>query len=1114
MVALSASLAQKQATLAKINSVSLPRVYHAIGKRVVSIKNLPADLVPFRDKIMRLEASMIAQPETPRADEAGGFAAKAKQLAARASKAAGDAAAAVQLQAAYVALGKQAVEKYGEKAIPKEVVEEFRSLITQRDGLKAEIESLASAPGQGVVTPKRLAIVGAVACLLLGVLLVRSTASWLFGSRAELPLDVSEKVARAPLEAGRRLDAIGETLERDHAQADADSRTHERHNREIVLQQREREAQDRETKAREEPNRKTASSQKDGGERPSESQRIIEISNLREKRPLLLADNGSFVYLANNDYRNLLVSPSRDFPKGLASLAATDKAVPKSLKDAVERYKTALAALQKCPILASLQINEPIGRGRFVANWQGQTCVFESTGAAFDRGSRHYIPVTCANTVSYTHGGNTYEDHPYLVQAGEETSDEIAQGKKYAEGLKDELDSLLRAGQWVVYFGVVGLAADASRVSDADVAKKVLLDENLPRAKELLEAVREVATDPMTRDAPALCYALRCASRAMIADAVRRKHATDTQIDAHSERMILPAASAVQWAVWFRNPGPKEEQVGILECLTACGAPWDEQDDRGRTPLMHAILAKQQHAITYLCDHKLGVAKHDSEGRTPLMIALTGWDGMCEPLLALPSAVKGVDRNGDSVLHYCNRYGSIPVLPAMKMLAEKGASVTLANKAGDTPLHTLARAATRERSDDLCDAEPWTEAIRFLVSKGGSGALVNAKGETPIGILTQAKQHALTVGFMFSNTVQADTKDQRGTHRTIVLNDKSVLWVEDRRNHRTSLLKRSLRGETVARRTLDGDLLQAGWARTFNVCGNSRGEVFCAVKRGKAVHLVALTNLLEPKWESKPFYEIDNLAIQPDGGVVVLASEKFEESLFPMKFDARGEEVWSSKKKSILGEGGKVFGSIGSSWVTAPNGVFALRFSAIDEPFTVVSFSGEGAERVRSQPFPKGSEAVEITGVLSDGSILVQSPKNVTEAMLIGEGGAVQWRHLLGRCSGLCELQAGGMAVASRAGDESRLSRIDRLGKISWEVALGGAWAGTVQEGADGKLFVSSRSGDVLWTLSAKGQMLAVAQFPVSYGPPQPPRVFGDGVIVWPDETGTFMFGDYKMWPK
>lgn len=1114
-----AKLAQKQAALTKINSVSLPKVYHAIGRRIVAIKNLPTDLVPFRDKIKQLDATMATQPEPPKADETG-FAAKAKQIAARASKAAGDAAAVVKLQAAYVSLGKQAVEKYGEKAIPKELVEEYRSLIAQHEVLGIEVESLASAPGQGVITPKRLAIAGAVVCLILGVSVVRFTASWLFGGRAGLRRDVSDEVVRATSNISRGLDSIGEKLERDKARMESESRNRKVQEREVALQRRERELEGRERHAQEEAARKAAASQTGIGRGSVvESPPVAEISNLREGRPLLLVDNAGFVYLANNDYRNLLVFPSRDFPENAGSLMAKEPGAPKSLKDAIEAYKKAVVALQKCPVLASLQINKAIGKNRFLANWQGQTCVFESNGTAFELGRGHYIPVTCKHVVSYAYEDRNCSDHPYLVQAGEESSDEVATRNKYADDLKDELDDVLRAGQWIVYFGIVDLPSDSSRLTELDITKMVSLGENLPRAKELIDAVRQVATDTMTRDAPALCYALRCANRSMVEDAIRRKHFTDTQIESNSDRMVLPAASSLQWAIWFRNPGPKEEQVGILECLKACGANWDEQDDEGRTPLMHAMLAEQQHAIAYLCENGLGVTKPDAEGRTPLMRALVAWDDKYKPVMSLPNAVKGVDRNGDNVLHYCDRYQFISVLPTMKTLVEQGASITEANKAGDTPLHVLARVAARGRGEDYDNAKPWTEAIRFFLAKGGDGAANNASGETPIGMLTQSHKVRLTGGFLFPSEVAFDAKEQQAQrHRAMVLQDKTVLWVSDKGNRRTTLIKRSLDGKTLAQQTIEGELLQTSHLDNFNVCEIPKGGVFCCVKRGNGVYVVALNETLEPRWESAPAREFECLAVQPDGSLIVMCCKRIQDPHFLRKIDSSGKEEWASKEDGPLRRSDESLNRNGGHWATAPNGVFAILASrSASDPYSVVSMSGDGVEMVRAQPFLEKRSGLRLTGVLADGTILVQSPHDENEAVLIGKGGKVRWRHPIGVCTGICELRSGGLAVASRSGTETRLTSIDKAGKVEWEVALeskAGRFARCVQEGVDGKVFVFSSEGHTLWTVSREGKILALAEYPFYYGTAEPPRVFEDGMIVWPDERGNFMYGDYLKWPK
>jgi hypothetical protein len=161
-----ARLAQKQAALATLNNVTLPKIYHAIGKKIVGLEKLPPDLVPHREKIRALEEGIATKPEQPKVAPAEGFAAKAKQLAQqaaqKASKASADAAATMQIQAAYAALGKQAVERYGNKAVPKDLVSGLTAAVQSRQSLEQEIDVLKGAARVGFLTPAR-ALIGAVA---------------------------------------------------------------------------------------------------------------------------------------------------------------------------------------------------------------------------------------------------------------------------------------------------------------------------------------------------------------------------------------------------------------------------------------------------------------------------------------------------------------------------------------------------------------------------------------------------------------------------------------------------------------------------------------------------------------------------------------------------------------------------------------------------------------------------------------------------------------------------------------------------------------------------------------------------------------------------------------
>lgn len=174
-----AKLAQKQAALATLNNVTLPKIYHAIGKKIVGLDKLPPDLASHREKIRALEARIAARPEDATTAPAEGFAAKAKQLAQqaaqKASKASADAAATMQMHAAYVSLGKAAVEKYGDKSVPKEIAPELQTAKANISQLQEDIAALSVSSRHGVLTPPRLLLIGGIStAVVLGAVLFRS----------------------------------------------------------------------------------------------------------------------------------------------------------------------------------------------------------------------------------------------------------------------------------------------------------------------------------------------------------------------------------------------------------------------------------------------------------------------------------------------------------------------------------------------------------------------------------------------------------------------------------------------------------------------------------------------------------------------------------------------------------------------------------------------------------------------------------------------------------------------------------------------------------------------------------------------------------------------------
>ena len=172
-VAASARLAKKQAELAKLNNVTLPRLYHAIGKRIIDSPNLPPDLVPYREKIRELDAAIAAKPEEPKSQPASGFAAKAKQLAQQAAsktaKATADAGASIKIQSAYVALGRQTIEKYGSKSLPQDLRQQLDVAAQQREDLVNQIRATKGETSkQPMLSRRRLAVALTIACVVAG----------------------------------------------------------------------------------------------------------------------------------------------------------------------------------------------------------------------------------------------------------------------------------------------------------------------------------------------------------------------------------------------------------------------------------------------------------------------------------------------------------------------------------------------------------------------------------------------------------------------------------------------------------------------------------------------------------------------------------------------------------------------------------------------------------------------------------------------------------------------------------------------------------------------------------------------------------------------------------
>lgn len=187
-----ARLTQKQAALTTLNTVTFPRLYHAIGKRLVAVDKLPPDLEKHRSTIRDMEAALSQQADDVETGVTTGLAAKAKVLAQqavkKASKISADTSTHMHLLAAYAAMGKDAVLKYGDKVIPQNLKAEFAAASEQRRLYETELASLHSASRSFLGKAKRA---GMLVCLLGVILAGAGTVFSLLSRQSRSELDAS-----------------------------------------------------------------------------------------------------------------------------------------------------------------------------------------------------------------------------------------------------------------------------------------------------------------------------------------------------------------------------------------------------------------------------------------------------------------------------------------------------------------------------------------------------------------------------------------------------------------------------------------------------------------------------------------------------------------------------------------------------------------------------------------------------------------------------------------------------------------------------------------------------------------------------------------------------------
>ena len=201
----------KQTERTKIQTVSLPQSFLALGKHVYSANSFRDDFADafgeldgLHAKVEELESRAKSRPTGEKMTE------KAKAVAASTKDRAEAQAQRLQVSRHMAKLGKAAYERHRKGSGPAELISPIEQLLSRSDVLTDEIDELSNENKGQLITPKRVAI-GGVACILLifgwagaSLLLKDSEPNTLVNlGRAENDSDLTTSIS-APLPAGFR----------------------------------------------------------------------------------------------------------------------------------------------------------------------------------------------------------------------------------------------------------------------------------------------------------------------------------------------------------------------------------------------------------------------------------------------------------------------------------------------------------------------------------------------------------------------------------------------------------------------------------------------------------------------------------------------------------------------------------------------------------------------------------------------------------------------------------------------------------------------------------------------------------------------------------------------
>lgn len=207
--------------------------------------------------------------------------------------------------------------------------------------------------------------------------------------------------------------------------------------------------------------------------------------------------------------------------------------------------------------------------------------------------------------------------------------------------------------------------------------------------------------------------------------------------------------------------------VPAIQAALAGGAPIDEKDSKGFTPLMRAAGAGKLGAVRLLIERGANVNRAEPKfSYTALHLAAT--QGYADAVKELAKAGADLEARASVSATPLQLACAKGHLEAASVLLERGANIEAVDGAGWTPLHWAAR-------------EGQTELVRLLVQRKASVNSTAGDGFTPLH-MAASKGHVETVKLLLTSGAKAEQKSRQGwTARQVAeaMNQRAVVEALD-----------------------------------------------------------------------------------------------------------------------------------------------------------------------------------------------------------------------------------------------------------------------------------------------------------------------------------------------